>query len=48
MGNLINSDPLFDKIRDEPEFHQIVRDVEAKYQAELERVKQWLEENEML
>jgi TolB-like protein/Tfp pilus assembly protein PilF len=41
-------DPLFDNIRDEPEFQQIVRDVEAKYQAEHERVRQWLEENEML
>jgi tetratricopeptide (TPR) repeat protein len=41
-------DPAFDSIRDEPEFQQIVRDVEAKYQAEHERVRQWLEENEML
>jgi TolB-like protein/lipopolysaccharide biosynthesis regulator YciM len=41
-------DPFFDSIRDEPEFQQIVRDVEAKYQAEHERVRQWLEENEML
>ena len=32
----------------EPEFQKIVRDVEAKYQAEHERVRQWLEENEML
>jgi hypothetical protein len=40
--------PLFDNIRDESEFQQIVRDVEAKYQAEHERVKKWLEENDML
>ena len=39
-------DPLFDSIRDEPEFQQIVHDVEAKYQAEHERVRQWLEEND--
>jgi len=39
---------LFDSIRDEPEFQQIVRDLEAKYQAEHERVRQWLEENDML
>ena len=38
-------DPLFEGIRDDPEFQQIVRDVEAKYQAEHERVRQWLEEN---
>jgi molybdopterin converting factor small subunit len=44
----IKNDPLFDNTRDEPEFQQIVRDVEAKYQAEHERVRQWLEENDML
>jgi hypothetical protein len=43
-----NHDPLFDSIRNEPEFQQIVRDVEAKYQAEHERVRKWLEENDML
>ena len=48
MVLLIKTDPLFDSIRDEPEFQQIVRDVEAKYQAEHERVRQWLEENDML
>ena len=45
---IIKVDPLFDSIRDEPEFQQIVRDVEAKYQAEHERVRQWLEENDMI
>ena len=44
----IKNDPLFDSIRDEPEFQQIVRDVEAKYQAEHERVRKWLEEQGML
>ena len=48
MVGLIKWDELFDNIRDEPEFQQIVRDVEAKYQAEHERVRQWLEENDML
>jgi hypothetical protein len=48
MVNLIKIDPLFDSIRDEPEFHEIVREVEAKYQAEHERVRLWLEENDML
>jgi TolB-like protein/AraC-like DNA-binding protein len=47
MVSLIKTDPLFDSIRDEPEFQQIVRDVEAKYQAEHERVKKWLEEQGM-
>ncbi len=44
----IKNDPLFDSIRNEPEFQQIVRDIEAKYQAEHERVKKWLEEQGML
>jgi hypothetical protein len=46
--NLFKHDPLFNNLRDEPEFQQIVSDVEVKYQAEHERVRQWLEENDML
>jgi len=45
---VIKNDPLFENIRDEPQFQQIVRDVEAKYQAEHEKVKKWLGENDML
>jgi tetratricopeptide (TPR) repeat protein len=45
---ILQSDPLFESIRDEPEFQQIVRIMEAKYQAEHERVRQWLEENDMI
>ena len=41
-------DPFFNSIRDEPEFQQIVKEVEAKHQAEHERVRQWLEENDLL
>ena len=44
----IKKDPLFDSIRDDPEFQEIVRDIEAKYQAEHERVRLWLEDNDML
>jgi TolB-like protein len=47
LDALIKRDHLFDNIRDEPEFQQIVTDVEAKYQAEHERVRKWLEENDM-
>jgi TolB-like protein len=43
-----NTDPLFNSIRNEPEFQQIVRDVEAKYLAEHERVRKWLEETGQL
>ena len=45
---LLKNDPLFDSLRDEIEFQQIVRDVEVKYQAEHDRIRQWLEENDML
>jgi len=48
LVRLIKDDPLFNSIRNEPEFQQIVRDVEAKYQAEHERVRKWLEEQGML
>ena len=48
MINLFKADPLLDNIRDEPELQKIVRDVETKYNAEHVRVRQWLEENEML
>jgi phosphoribosylformimino-5-aminoimidazole carboxamide ribonucleotide (ProFAR) isomerase len=44
----INKDELFDNIRNEQEFKNIVIDLEAKYQAEHERVKKWLEEQGML
>lgn len=48
MVNLIKLDPLFNSLRNEPEFQQIVRDVEAKYQAEHERVRKWMGEQDML
>jgi len=48
MMKIMQKDPLFDSLRDEPEFQQILQDVETKYQAEHERVRQWLEENDML
>ena len=48
LVTLIKVDPLFDSLRNEPEFQKIVRDIEAKYQAEHERVRKWLEENNML
>ena len=39
----IKNDPLFASLRNEPEFQQIARDVESKYQAEHERVRKWME-----
>ena len=46
--NLIKHDPLFNSIREEPRFQAIVKDVEAKYQAEHDRVGKWMEEQGML
>jgi len=41
---LIKNDPLFESIRNEERFQEIVRNVEKKYQAEHSRVKVWLDE----
>jgi len=42
------SDPLFESIRQEDRFQKLLRDMEDKHQAEHERVRKWLEENDML
>jgi hypothetical protein len=44
----IKLDPFFDGLRDEPEFQQSVREWVLKYEAEHERVRQWLDGNDML
>jgi TolB-like protein/tetratricopeptide (TPR) repeat protein len=44
----LKTDPILNSLRNEPEFQKIVRDVEAKYQAEHERVRKWLEEQGQL
>jgi TolB-like protein len=48
MSMLMKTDPLFARIRNEPEFQQIAKDIEAKYQAEHERVRKWIEEQGMI
>ena len=40
----IKHDPCFDSIRNEERFQKIIQNMEAKYQAEHERVRKWLEE----
>ena len=45
---IMKNDLLFNSIRNEPEFQQIERDMEAKYQAEHERVRKWMEEQGQL
>jgi TolB-like protein len=41
--SLAKHDPLFDSIRNEDRFQKILQNMEAKYQAEHERVRKWLE-----
>jgi len=48
IRRFIKTDPLFYSIRNETEFQNIMKDMDAKYQAEHERVKNWLEEQGML
>jgi TolB-like protein len=42
--SLAKNDPLFDSIRNEERFQKILQNMEAKYQAEHERVRKWMEE----
>ena len=42
------SDPLFESIRQEDRFQKLLRDMEDKHRTERERVRLWLEENDML
>ncbi len=44
----IKNDPLFNNIRNEPEFYQIVNAIETNYGAVHERVRNWLESQGML
>lgn len=48
MVYLLKTDPLFNSIREEPDFEEIVADVETKYKTEHERIKLWLENNNIL
>ncbi len=46
--SLIRHDPLFESIRNDTEFQQMLLDYLTRYQADHERVRKWLEENNML
>jgi len=48
LVSTIKNDPLFDSIRNEDRFQKIVGEIEAKHFAENEKVRKWLEENDML
>ena len=41
----LKNDPVFSSIWSEPEFREILKDVETKYMAQHEKVGKWLEEN---
>ena len=41
---LVKEGGLFGSIRNEPEYQEILKEMEGKYQAEHERVRKWLEE----
>lgn len=44
----LKNDPFFNNIRDEPEFQQIVREAESRYQAGHEEIRNWMEEKDLL
>lgn len=44
----IKDDPLFDSMRSDPEFIQIVREMEVNYQALHEKVRKWLDGQKFL
>lgn len=46
-ANNMRNSPMLEQIRDEPGFDRIMDEVEAKYRAEHEKVRQWLEANNM-
>ena len=48
MLNWMKFHPVFDNIRDDPEFQQILQSAEANYLATYEKIRKWLEENQML
>ncbi|WP_163322093.1 helix-turn-helix domain-containing protein [Draconibacterium mangrovi] len=48
MVYLFKTDPLFNSIREEPDFKDIVANVETKYNTEHERIRVWFENNNVL
>jgi TolB-like protein/Tfp pilus assembly protein PilF len=46
--NLLKTDPMFNSLRNEKEFQNIITEAEGKFRKEHEKVKKWLEENNIL
>jgi len=44
----IKNDPMFNGIRNEPEFQKIIKELDARYNTEHERVGKWLKEQELM
>jgi TolB-like protein/AraC-like DNA-binding protein len=45
---IIKYEPYFDNIRQEPRFQKILKDIEAKYQTEHDRIRKWFVEEGLL
>jgi hypothetical protein len=45
---MVKDERALDSFRNEPEFQKILKEMESKYQAEHERVRKWLEEQDTL
>jgi TolB-like protein len=48
ISRMKNISPMLEPIRNEERFQQLLNEMESKYQAEHERVRQWQEDNDML
>jgi tetratricopeptide (TPR) repeat protein len=46
--SMAKNDPFFANIREEAQFQKLLQNMQAKHQAEHERVRKWLEEQRML
>ena len=45
---VLKGDPVFDNLRNDADFQQIVMKIESKYQSDHERVRKWLEDQGMV
>jgi tetratricopeptide (TPR) repeat protein len=48
ISAMIPANPIFGALKEDPEFIEICDRIQVRYQAEQERVREWLEENDLL
>jgi hypothetical protein len=48
FSNAKTGEPAFQNFKSDPEFIKIFKEIDSKYQTEHERVKKWLESNNIL